>query len=165
MVIKTTTTTEFQPEIVFFLWCSSALAKYMARVNIETFPICTFTVQIDKQASIYVSIKGIAKKSSCFISVQSRFWHMNICPWNWHLLSSKVVHSPIKCDCFFQHSSCCQQWKSSSSSYTQVFVDPTLGRIAVTSRKRNYNVSHDLTRMITCVTIFRPFVIEYSAFE
>ena len=67
MVIKTTIiiTTEFQPEIVIFVWCSSALAKYMAGVNIETFPICTFTVQIDKQASI-APIKRNCKKIILF---------------------------------------------------------------------------------------------------
>ena len=54
-------TQEFRPEIVIFVWCNSALAKYMAGVNIETFPICTFTVQIDKQASICTHQKELQK--------------------------------------------------------------------------------------------------------
>ena len=57
----TTTTNGFKPEIVFSVWCSSAVAKYMAGVNIETFPICTFTVQIDKQASICTHQKELQK--------------------------------------------------------------------------------------------------------
>ena len=54
-------TQEFRPEIVIFVWCNSALAKYMAGVNIETFPICKFTVQIDKQASICTHQKELQK--------------------------------------------------------------------------------------------------------
>ena len=68
MVIKTKPTpTEFQPEIFISVWCSSAVAKYMAGVNIETFPICTFTVQIDKQASICTHQKELQKKSALSI--------------------------------------------------------------------------------------------------
>ena len=50
---------------------------------------------------LYAPIKRNCKKSSCFITVQSRFWLMNIYPWKWNLLSSKIVHSPIKCDWMF----------------------------------------------------------------
>ena len=50
---------------------------------------------------LYAPIKRNCKKSSCFITVQSIFWHMNIFPWNWNLLSSKIVHSAIKCDWMF----------------------------------------------------------------
>ena len=54
------------------------------------------------QAGIYMHpSKGIAKKSSCFITVQSRFWDMDTFPWKWILRSSKIVHSPIECDWIF----------------------------------------------------------------
>ena len=114
------------------------------------------------QAGIYMHpSKGIAKKSSCFITVQSRFWDMDTFPWKWILRSSKIVHSPIECDWIFFSSTVAAvnngkalHLHKGGVSHTQVFVDPTLGRIAITSRKPNYKVSHDLSWMTTFVTIY-----------
>ena len=115
---------------------------------------------------LYAPIKRNCKKSSCFITVQSRFDL-------WTYTRESEIYSPRKLytlqlnviECFFSSTvAAANNGKAlhliKGFSYTQVFVDPNL---AITLRKPNYKVSHDLIWMTTFVTIcpFRTFVNEY----